>query len=209
MSMPGVGVTQPAETESAPPPSGGRGVGQVRGNRLILLIAGAVGIVVIGGLALVLLTRGGGEGGSAGAGGVTTAPTTRPSASPSATTSASATATTSAGSADTGTRNPFVPRATSSGSASASSTDTAGATVTATVADTSVWLSLFSVASDGKAVFAVNGTTYTQSPGDTFGDGSKLTYHKTTTVSGTKCAVVSYDGGSSFTVCPGDMHLAS
>jgi len=46
-------------------------------------------------------------------------------------------------------------------------------------------------------------------PGDTFGDGSKLTYHKTTTVSGTRCAVVSYDAQSSFTVCPGDMHLAA
>ena len=136
------------------------------------------------------------------AGSVTAAPTpTEATAKPTASSGAGASAAVS--------RNPFAPRPNASTSATTGTgTGTAEATattVTATVTDPAVFLSLFSVASDGEAVFSVNGTTYTQSPGDTFGEGKALAYHKKVTVSGETCASISY-ADQTYTVCPGEMH---
>lgn len=199
-----------AQTGSAPaggtPPTGWRA--WLEANKRAALLLAVTLPVAAGGAGYLLLFSGSdpvdGGGSAAPAPAATSAPAPTPTEAGTAAPSASATGGPSAGSS----RNPFAPKpaasTTATGTPSASASDSA-TTVTATVTDPAVYLTLFSIAADGTAKFSVNGTGYSQSPGDTFGEGKALTYHKKVTVSGTTCASVSYNDQTD-TVCPGEMH---
>lgn len=205
----GPGGTGPAGTKpgKAAPATGWRA--QLEANKRAAVLLAAVLPLAAAGAAYLLLFSGGDpavDGAAPAPATGTSAPAPTPTEAGTAGPSGTATggATGSAGSS----RNPFAPKpsasASTSGSQSASTSDPA-TTVTATVTDPAVYLTLFSIDADGAAKFSVNGTGYTQNPGDTFGEGKALTYHKKVTVSGTTCASVSYNDQTD-TVCPGEMH---
>jgi hypothetical protein len=206
LGLTGRPVTEEPKAPAAPAATGLRGV--LATNRTLVLLAVAGVVLATGGAAALLLTAGSTPpaGGSAPAPATTTAASSSPGTG--TTTSASPTPSTD----PAGTRNPFAPRpsATVTGSAGGSgsatgSTGTSTSAVTTTVTDPAVYLALFSIASDGKASFSLNGTTFAQRPGDSFGDGDALTYHKSVKVAGVTCASVGYLD-QTVTVCPGEMH---
>jgi len=218
MNPSGLGLSNRPGTDPAAVPVDGsasspsRLRGWLQAHRSVLAL-GAAGTVLVAGTAVTLLVlRGNGPGPDAAATAATTGRSTSAGTTPAptgATGTPSARPTTS--SLPSGTRNPFKPRpaASASGSSSGSAGPSAGTSapaVTTTVTDPAVYLALFSVAADGKASFSVNGTTYAQHPGDTFGTSTSLTYHKTVKVAGATCASISYLD-QTYTVCPGEMQL--
>jgi hypothetical protein len=207
MNPTGIGLSnRPTEQPEAAPQPAATGLrGWLANNRRVIVLAAAGLVVVVGGGVAVLTLSGGSEPQS-------TDPSGRPAAAGGgATATPTATGPTKRAGAATpsGTRNPFAARVTPSGSATTTGSGTASGTAspaaTATITDPAVYLALFSVAADGTAKFSVNGTTYSQNPGDTFGEGKALTYHKSVQVSGASCASVSYVD-QTYTVCPGEMH---
>ena len=204
MNPTGIGLSnRPTDQPEAALQPAATGIrGWLANNRRVIVLAAAGVVVVVGGGIAVLSLSGGSDP-------LSTDPPGRPAAAGGgATATPTVTGPTRPAGAATpsGTRNPFAARVTSSGSATATGTASGSASpaVTATITDQAVYLALFSVGSDGTAKFSVNGTTYSQSPGDSFGEGKALTYHKSIQVSGASCASISYVD-QTYTVCPGEM----
>jgi hypothetical protein len=213
-NRPGSEIPGPRTPAATPAATGARG--WLHAHRQVVALSAAGVVLLAGAGSAVLLLTGGSDSDLGGSAAASATGTGRASATPTTTpngrTAPGAGATGTATGSPTGTRNPFAPRP--SGSSTATGTGSPGtsgsatgttAAVTTTVTNPAVYLALFSVAADGKAAFSVNGTTYSQHPGDTFGDGKAFSYHKSVKVAGVTCASVGYLD-QTVTVCPGEMH---